>query len=84
MVVTGAGHGLGRAAASQFVREGAHVVAVDVVATGVEELAAELGDPITPITASVADVADIDRVIDAAVSASPAGPSNGSSTRNCR
>jgi NADP-dependent 3-hydroxy acid dehydrogenase YdfG len=42
VVVTGAGSGIGRAIARQVHAEGAKVVAVDIVAAGVEELAEQL------------------------------------------
>lgn len=56
-IVTGAGSGIGRAAALQFAREGAHVVALDIDAVSLESLAAESGADITALAGDVADPA---------------------------
>jgi NAD(P)-dependent dehydrogenase (short-subunit alcohol dehydrogenase family) len=70
-LVTGAGseRGIGRATALAFAREGAHVVITDVVAEGVERVAAELNQHMQAIGA-VADVrskAEMERVVARAV-----------------
>ncbi|KQQ20611.1 short-chain dehydrogenase [Rathayibacter sp. Leaf299] len=54
VVVTGAGSGIGRATARRLVREGARVIAVDVVPTGVEALAA--ASPEGSVVTVVADI----------------------------
>ena len=46
-VITGAGSGMGRAAAEVFVREGAKVLAADI-SGGQEDTAAALGDDVVP------------------------------------
>lgn len=65
-IVTGAGNGIGRAAALLLAREGAHVVAVDIaeealrrVARGIE---AENG-VCMPIQADILDAADVGRLV---------------------
>jgi NAD(P)-dependent dehydrogenase (short-subunit alcohol dehydrogenase family) len=70
-LVTGAGseRGIGRATALAFAREGAHVVITDVVAEGVERVAAELNQH-TQAIGAVADVrskAEMERVVARAV-----------------
>ncbi|MDX1541806.1 MAG: SDR family NAD(P)-dependent oxidoreductase, partial [Geminicoccaceae bacterium] len=44
-VVTGAASGIGRAIALRFAAEGARVALVDLDGQGLEEVAAEVGDP---------------------------------------
>jgi NAD(P)-dependent dehydrogenase (short-subunit alcohol dehydrogenase family) len=68
-LVTGAGSGIGRAIAELFVQEGARVVATDIRADRLEEVAGALNaaDSLTAVTGSVADRADIGRMLDAAV-----------------
>jgi NAD(P)-dependent dehydrogenase (short-subunit alcohol dehydrogenase family) len=70
-LVTGAGseRGIGRATALAFAREGAHVVITDVVAEGVERVAAELNQH-TQAIGAVADVrskVEMERVVARAV-----------------
>ncbi|MEU4742966.1 SDR family NAD(P)-dependent oxidoreductase [Actinosynnema sp. NPDC023658] len=65
VVVTGAGTGIGRAAARAFAAQGASVLAVGRTASTVAETAADL-PTIHPFTA---DVADADRVVGAALDA---------------
>src|SRR6185437_10973634 len=67
VLVTGAGseRGIGRATALAFANEGAHVVITDVVAEGVERVAAELNEH-TQAIGAVADVrskAEMERVV---------------------
>jgi NAD(P)-dependent dehydrogenase (short-subunit alcohol dehydrogenase family) len=63
-VVTGAGSGIGRAAATLFAREGAAVAVVDLVATAaretVEQIAGEGGRALA-VTADIADPAQVGR-----------------------
>ncbi|MCI2237302.1 SDR family NAD(P)-dependent oxidoreductase [Paenibacillus sp. TRM 82003] len=71
VVVTGAGSGIGRATASRVVREGGHVVAVDVAAERLDDLVAELADVdgggrVTPVGADITDDASITSILDAA------------------
>lgn len=54
-VVTGAGHGIGRALATRLVAEGARVVVNDLDATAVEAVAAEIGATAVPGDCSSAD-----------------------------
>jgi 3-oxoacyl-[acyl-carrier protein] reductase len=65
-LVTGAAHGFGRAIALGFARLGAHVVACDVLRTGLDETARLAGDRGTPIEPRVLDVTDR-RAIDGVV-----------------
>ncbi|KQQ08624.1 SDR family NAD(P)-dependent oxidoreductase [Rathayibacter sp. Leaf296] len=60
VVVTGAGSGIGRATARRLVREGARVIAVDVVPTGVEALAA--ASPEGSVVTVVADITSAEGV----------------------
>lgn len=54
IIVTGAGSGIGRATATRLAREGARVIATDVVEQRLAEVAAELGD--TGLVTVVGDV----------------------------
>jgi NAD(P)-dependent dehydrogenase (short-subunit alcohol dehydrogenase family) len=57
-VVTGAGSGIGRAAAALFAREGAAVAIVDLAAAAAKETAAQItetGGSALPVTADIAD-----------------------------
>jgi len=58
-IVTGAGRGIGAEIARTYVAHGASVALIDVVADGVEEVAAELGG--TAVVADLADPADARR-----------------------
>ena len=66
VIVTGAGAGLGRATAAQFVEEGARVVGVDITAPDLHEVATKLGDGFTPVVGSVASPADVEQILAAA------------------
>jgi NAD(P)-dependent dehydrogenase (short-subunit alcohol dehydrogenase family) len=65
-VVTGAGSGIGWAAAKLFAAEGARVVCVDI-SGGEAEVAAAIGDAAVAVSADVTDSADVARMIDTAV-----------------
>ncbi|MCU1452897.1 MAG: short-chain dehydrogenase/reductase [Acidimicrobiales bacterium] len=58
-VITGAGSGMGRAAAHVFVREGARVVAADI-SSRQEETAAALGDAVVPCQVDITDEAAVE------------------------
>ena len=61
-VVTGAGSGIGRAAAALFAREGAAIAVVDLVAAAAMETAAQIADTGGRALAVKADVADMAQV----------------------
>jgi NAD(P)-dependent dehydrogenase (short-subunit alcohol dehydrogenase family) len=61
-VVTGAGSGIGRAAAAAFARAGANVVAWDVDADSLAEVAGELRDAGSSVSTQEVDVARVDQV----------------------
>ena len=61
-VVTGAGSGIGRAAALLFAREGAAVAVVDVAATAAKESAAEIAAAGGRALAVSADITDTEQV----------------------
>lgn len=69
-IVTGAGSGIGFAVALRLAGEGAHVIAVDVVAARVDDAVAKIGSlghgTVAGVVANVADQADVDRVVAAA------------------
>ncbi|NLD77966.1 MAG: glucose 1-dehydrogenase [Acidimicrobiales bacterium] len=67
-VITGAGSGMGRAAAEVFVREGAKVLAADRSGAQ-EETAAALGDAASPFQVDVSDEAQVEAMFGAAVDA---------------
>jgi NADP-dependent 3-hydroxy acid dehydrogenase YdfG len=60
VIVTGAGSGIGRAAASRIAREGGRVIAVDISEKRLTELAAELPD--ADIVSVIADITKPDDV----------------------
>lgn len=67
VVVTGAGSGIGRATASRVAREGGRVIAVDVVAKGLESLVAALPDAdIVTVTGDITKPDDIAAIVGAA------------------
>lgn len=71
-VITGAGHGIGRATAERFAREGARLVVTDIDGESVAKLGAELtatGCDVVTVTGDVSDAGDAHRMIDAAVQA---------------
>ena len=62
-IVTGAGSGLGRAAALRFVAEGASVACVDLDRGGAEETVSAMGDRGLVVVADVTVVADAERMV---------------------
>ncbi|WP_345342783.1 SDR family NAD(P)-dependent oxidoreductase [Rhodococcus olei] len=76
-IVTGAGHGIGRATALQLAAEGAHVVVNDISegpggVPSAEVTAGEIrdaGGSAVAVTASVADESGVERILDCAVEA---------------
>ena len=69
VLVTGAGHGIGRAVAERFGQEGARVVVNDVAPTAesaAEAIAAAGGEAIG-VMADVSNKVDVDRLFDTAV-----------------
>jgi NAD(P)-dependent dehydrogenase (short-subunit alcohol dehydrogenase family) len=70
-LVTGAGHGIGRATALRLAREGAAVAALDIRADWLEETAAAIqveGGRVTPIAADVTDAAAMREAVATALS----------------
>jgi len=71
-VITGAAHGIGRATAELFARQGARLVITDVDAEGLAKLRAELagdGTDVQAVTGDVSEPAAAQRMIAAAVDA---------------
>src|SRR5258706_10447674 len=66
VVVTGAGHGIGRAVAERFAREGARVVVNDLNQKRAEEVAAAIGG--IGIAADVSSSAQVDAMFDSVLS----------------
>lgn len=66
-IITGAASGMGLAAADLFAREGAKVVATDVVADVLEKEIAQLGGDLIALPMDVASADDWTRVVDTAV-----------------
>lgn len=67
-VITGAGSGMGRAAAEVFVREGARVLAADVSGAQ-DDTAAALGDAVVPLRVDVSNERDIEAMFSTALDA---------------
>jgi NAD(P)-dependent dehydrogenase (short-subunit alcohol dehydrogenase family) len=68
-VITGAGSGIGRMAASMFAAEGAAVVVVDVIADAAQSVAADVviaGGNAEPVAADVSDANAVRSMVDAA------------------
>jgi 3-oxoacyl-[acyl-carrier protein] reductase len=68
-IVTGAASGFGRAIAERFALEGARVIAADLNAQGVRDVAAGFGEAMRPITCDVSRKADVDAMVRAATEA---------------
>ncbi|MBW8871965.1 MAG: SDR family oxidoreductase [Leifsonia sp.] len=67
VIVTGAASGIGRATASRIAREGGRVVAVDISADRLAELAASLPDgSVTTVVGDITKQDDIDSIVAAA------------------
>ena len=65
-IVTGAGAGIGRATCLLFAREGAKVVAVDLVADGIQALARKIqsgGGAAEVIVADVSNAGDVEQCV---------------------
>ncbi len=65
VIVTGAASGIGRATASRIAREGGRVVAADINAGPLDELAAELPGAVT-VAGDISQASDVERIIAAA------------------
>ena len=68
-VITGAGSGLGRAAAASYLREGARVLVADIDGDRAAETCQELGDGAVPVQADVSDQASVSGMVRAALDA---------------
>jgi len=63
IIVTGAGSGIGRAAAVQFAREGGRVICADLT-EGADDTAAAIGDAATPLRMDAGREDDVIRAVD--------------------
>ena len=63
VIITGAGSGLGRAAARRFAAEGASVACVDLDRDGAEETVSAMGEQGLVVTADVTTEADTERMV---------------------
>ncbi len=68
VVVTGAGHGIGRAIAERFAREGARIVVNDVDEARAMEVASSLGTNAIPAVGDVSSPLDVERLFDLTIS----------------
>ena len=66
-VVTGASGGIGQEIVRKFVAEGARVLAVDLNADAVEQLAAGYGDEVSALAVDVTDYTQVEGMVSAAV-----------------
>jgi NAD(P)-dependent dehydrogenase (short-subunit alcohol dehydrogenase family) len=69
VIVTGAGHGIGRAVAERFASEGARVGVNDIDPARAEETVAAIGDAAIALPGDVGNEADVTRIVSAAVEA---------------
>ncbi len=67
VLVTGAGHGIGRAVAERFAAEGAHVVVNDVDKARASTTAAAIGGTSIALAADVSDAAQVNALFDATI-----------------
>jgi NAD(P)-dependent dehydrogenase (short-subunit alcohol dehydrogenase family) len=67
-IVTGGGHGIGRASAIRLADEGAHVVVVDIDGDAARRVAASLATESAGMAGSIASEADTDAYLELAVS----------------
>jgi len=70
VVITGAGSGVGRAAALLFARQGAHVICADLKAPWAEETAQQIsneGGIALPVACDVRKRADVERAVETAI-----------------
>jgi NAD(P)-dependent dehydrogenase (short-subunit alcohol dehydrogenase family) len=68
-VITGAGAGMGRAAAEKFAAEGARVGLIDVDAASLDAVAGDIGEAALPLVADVRDEDEVESAIARAVEA---------------
>jgi NADP-dependent 3-hydroxy acid dehydrogenase YdfG len=64
--INGAAFGIGRATASRIAREGGRVIAVDVSADRLDDLASSLDAGVVPIAGDITKQDDIDQIVVAA------------------
>jgi NAD(P)-dependent dehydrogenase (short-subunit alcohol dehydrogenase family) len=64
VIVTGAGHGIGRAVAERFASEGAQVAVNDLSAARAAEVAETIGDRAIPVACDVSSKASVDALFD--------------------
>jgi len=67
VLVTGAAHGIGRAAAIQFAQQGASVVAADINTEGLAQTVEMAGDGVTAVAVDVADETSCQAMVDTTV-----------------
>jgi NAD(P)-dependent dehydrogenase (short-subunit alcohol dehydrogenase family) len=65
VAITGAGAGIGEAAARSFYEQGAHVFLLDIDQKGIEKTAAELGDRAHPIQVDITDPQSVSEAFNA-------------------
>jgi len=70
-VISGAGSGMGRAVAQRFAAEGWRVLGVDIDASALATLQAELGDRLVPLAVDITDRAALEGALAAVPAAGP-------------